>query len=61
MNTWIMTSGTFDGIIDFNTAVHDPATPTQLLVVYDSGDHLYPNDAGYTAMAQAINLSLFTK
>ena len=26
---------------------------------YDSGDNLHPNDAGYQAMADAIDLSLF--
>jgi lysophospholipase L1-like esterase len=25
--------------------------------VYDSGDHLHPNDAGYLAMAESISLS----
>jgi lysophospholipase L1-like esterase len=25
---------------------------------YDSGDHLHPNDAGYEAMANAINLAM---
>ena len=27
--------------------------------VWDSGDHVRPNDAGYRAMAEAIDLSLF--
>jgi lysophospholipase L1-like esterase len=26
---------------------------------YESGDHLHPNDAGYKAMGEAIDLSLF--
>jgi lysophospholipase L1-like esterase len=30
-----------------------------LLPAYDSGDHMHPNDAGYQAMAEAIDLSLF--
>jgi lysophospholipase L1-like esterase len=30
-----------------------------LLPAYDSGDHVHPNDAGYNAMADAIDLSLF--
>jgi lysophospholipase L1-like esterase len=24
---------------------------------YDSGDHLHPNDAGYAAMAAAVDIS----
>jgi len=59
VNQWIRTSGAFDGVIDFDAAVRDPASPLQLLPAYDSGDHLHPNDAGYQAMAAAINLTIF--
>lgn len=59
INRWIRTSGAFDGVIDFDAAVRDPNSPRQFLPSYDSGDHLHPNDAGYKAMADAINLSLF--
>jgi len=30
-----------------------------MLPEYDGGDHLHPGDAGYKAMAAAIDLSLF--
>ncbi|MGZ4345000.1 MAG: SGNH/GDSL hydrolase family protein [Solirubrobacteraceae bacterium] len=56
INRWISTSGEFDGVIDFAKAVADPEHPEQLASRYDSGDHLHPNDAGYRAMAAAINL-----
>ncbi|MGE5293117.1 MAG: SGNH/GDSL hydrolase family protein [Micromonosporaceae bacterium] len=59
VNRWIRTSGAFDGVIDFDAAVRDPASPLQMLPAYDSGDHLHPNDAGYQAMADAINLAIF--
>jgi len=59
VNQWIRTSHAFDGVIDFDQAVRDPAAPLQILPAYDSGDHLHPNDAGYQAMAGAINLALF--
>jgi lysophospholipase L1-like esterase len=59
VNRWIRASGAFDGVIDFDRAVRDPADPLRLLPAYDSGDHLHPNDAGYQAMADAINLALF--
>jgi len=36
--------------------IGDPAT---MRPAYDSGDNLHPNDAGYRAMADAIDLSLF--
>jgi MYXO-CTERM domain-containing protein len=48
-----------DGIVDQDTATHDPANPTMYLPAYDSGDHLHPNDQGYQAIANAVNLALF--
>jgi lysophospholipase L1-like esterase len=61
VNSFIRTSGTFDGVIDFDAAVRDPAHPTRLLPANDSGDHLHPNDTGYQAMANSIDLSLFRR
>ena len=55
----IRSSGKFDGVIDFDEAVHDPSHPIQLLPTYDSGDHLHVNDAGNVAQANAIPLALF--
>jgi lysophospholipase L1-like esterase len=49
-----------DGVVDFDTAVHDPANPQQWLARYDNGDHLHPNTAGLQAMADIVNLDLFT-
>ncbi len=59
VNNFIRTSGEYDGVIDFDAAVRDPARPGRMLPAYDSGDHLHPGDAGYQAMANAIDLSLF--
>jgi len=59
VNAFVRTSGMFDGVIDFDKAVRDPSNPLQFLPLYDSGDHLHPNDAGYQAMANAVNLALF--
>jgi len=57
VNRWIRTGGAFDGVIDFDAAVRDPANPARLRPAYDfDGVHL--NDAGYDAMANAINLSM---
>jgi lysophospholipase L1-like esterase len=58
VNRWILTSGAFDGVIDFAKATADPSNPQMLNPAYDSGDHLHPNDAGYQAMANAIDLSM---
>jgi lysophospholipase L1-like esterase len=61
INAWIRNGGSFDGVIDFETVIRDPQHPTRILPSYDSGDHLHPNDAGYKAMADAIDLSLFSQ
>jgi lysophospholipase L1-like esterase len=60
INTFIRTSGVFDGVIDFDAALRDPAHPDQLLPAFDSGDHLHPSPLGYRAMGNAVPLSLFT-
>jgi len=59
VNQWIRTSRAYDAVIDFDKAIRDPSNPSRILPAFDSGDNLHPNDAGYKAMADAINLSLF--
>jgi len=59
VNKWIRTSGSFDGVIDFDAVLRDPDHPSRLLPRFASKDHLHPNDAGYEAMANAIDVSLF--
>lgn len=58
VNQWIRTSGAFDGVIDFDAALRDPANPKHVRAAYDKGDHLHPNDAGYRAMAETVDLGL---
>jgi lysophospholipase L1-like esterase len=59
VNHWIRTSREFDGVVDFDAVVRDPAHPARLLPRLASNDHLHPNDTGYQAMANAIDLLLF--
>ena len=59
VNRWIRTSNAYDAVIDFDKVLRDPSHPSRLLPAYDGGDHVHPNDAGYRAMADAIDLSLF--
>ena len=59
VNRWIRTAGTFDAVIDFDAVVRDPADPSRLAPAFDPGDHLHPNDAGYRAMGDAVDLKLF--
>ena len=61
VNTWFRTNTTYDGVIDFDAIVRNPMTLTKLLPTYDSGDALHLNAAGYRAMAEAIELKLFTR
>ncbi|WP_227026064.1 SGNH/GDSL hydrolase family protein [Streptomyces fodineus] len=58
VNQWIRTSGAFDGVIDFDRTMRDPAHPAALKPAYDCGDHLHPDDEGMKAMAAAIDLRL---
>jgi lysophospholipase L1-like esterase len=58
VNKWIRTSGSFDGVIDFDAVLRDPDHPSRILPRFASEDHLHPNDAGYQALADAIDLAL---
>jgi lysophospholipase L1-like esterase len=59
VNDWIRKSGCFDAVIDFDAALHDPASPTKILSKADSGDHLHPSETGHRMMAEAVDLILF--
>jgi lysophospholipase L1-like esterase len=65
LNEFIRTSGTFDGVVDFDKAVLDsqsgglkpefvPESTTG-----GAGDRLHPNRTGYLAMGASIDLDLF--
>ena len=55
INKWIRTSGSFD----FDAVLRDPDHPSRLSPRFASKDHLHPNDDGYRALADAIDLALF--
>jgi lysophospholipase L1-like esterase len=57
LNAWIREGGAFDAVVDFDAVLRDPSHPTRLKPAFDSGDHLHPGDAGYRAMAEAIDLA----
>ena len=59
VNKWIRTSGTYDGVVDFEAAVREPKQPSKEMLSFDPGDHLHFNDSGYQAMADAVDLSFF--
>jgi lysophospholipase L1-like esterase len=59
LNEWVRTSKAYDAVFDFDAAVRDPNHPTKTLSQYDPGDHLHLNAAGYNAVANTIDLTLF--
>jgi lysophospholipase L1-like esterase len=60
VNQWIRTGNGYDAVIDFDAATRDADDPKQIRAAYNIRDHLHPNDAGYKAMAEAVDLTLFT-
>lgn len=59
VNRWIRAQQLSDGIVDFDACLEDPANPGYLAPEYNSGDNLHPSPAGYAAMAQCVDLTLF--
>jgi lysophospholipase L1-like esterase len=63
INAWFRTNTVFDGVIDFDAAVRDPADQTKFKAEYYPGlnanDWLHLNVLGYKAMADSIELNLF--
>lgn len=60
VNAFIRTGGAFDAVVDFDAAVRDPGDPRQFRTGFNNTDRLHPNDAGYQAMADAIDLKIFS-
>ncbi|WP_436493552.1 SGNH/GDSL hydrolase family protein [Actinokineospora sp. HUAS TT18] len=56
VNEWIRTSGEYDAVADFEYAVTTPDNRDEIRDEFDGGDKLHCNDAGYRAMANAIDL-----
>ena len=45
----------------FARALADPHNPQIINPIYDGGDHLHPNDAGYKVMADTVTLALLLR
>ncbi len=58
VNQWIRSGGEYDAVIDFDAAVRNPERPGRIRPEF-TRDFLHPNDAGYEAMAESIDLSIF--
>lgn len=61
INNWIRSSGTFDGVVDFDAVLRDKGNPSYLCPGYNSGDYLHPNVEAFYEMAKAFPLELFEK
>ncbi|WP_434096418.1 SGNH/GDSL hydrolase family protein [Streptomyces mobaraensis] len=57
VNEWIRGSGEFDAVADFAAVMTSAEDPEVLSPAYDSGDRKHPGDAGYRAMAEAVDLA----
>lgn len=53
-NEWLRNSEKFDGCVDFDKAVQDPADPKKFATGFDSGDHLHPSAKAYEAVAECV-------
>ncbi len=59
VNAWIRSNPDLDAVLDFDALLKDPTNPNLINPLYDSGDHIHPNPAGYAVMGNAINLEIF--
>jgi lysophospholipase L1-like esterase len=60
VNAWVRSSGAYDGVVDFDAAMRDPAKPTRLRAELHTGDWLHPNVEGYAAMAATVPLEFLS-
>ncbi|MET9965859.1 SGNH/GDSL hydrolase family protein [Streptomyces sp. NPDC006356] len=57
VNHWIRTSGAYDSVLDVDRALANPADPALPRPGYVFQDGLHPNEAGFHAIASAMNLN----
>lgn len=58
VNTWIKTPGHYDGYLDFDKVIQDPANTIKMLDIY-ANDYLHPNILGYKTLGESIDTTLF--
>ena len=61
LNAFIRESGEFDAVVDFDKATRLPGQPDAMRPEFARDDRLHPNDQGYAAMAEAVDLSTFVR
>ena len=60
-NRWIRTGGAFDAVVDYDKVTQDSANPKTFKATFNNTDHLHPNDTGYKAMADSVELKIFSR
>ena len=61
VNHWIRDSEEFDSVADFDSFLCNPEEPEKLKKTFDNGEYFYINDAGVKAMAECIDLKIFSE
>jgi lysophospholipase L1-like esterase len=61
INDWMRKQAGFDGVLDFDQVVRDPAKPDIIKVAYDCGDGIHPSPYGYFLLGKSIDLGLFER
>lgn len=59
LNALIRQGAIFDGVIDFEAALDDPARPGRIRAGAHREDGYHPNDEGHRLMAEAIDADVF--
>jgi lysophospholipase L1-like esterase len=59
VNQWIRTAAPFDGVLDFDKVVRQPANSDLLVPAFNCGDGIHPSPAGYYRMGKSVDLDLF--
>lgn len=59
LNEWIRSGGAFDGVLDFDALLRDPADPSRIKPGLHTADFEQANEAGEQLLAESIDLGLF--
>ena len=59
VNQWIRTKAPFDGVIDFDKVMQDPANRDLIQAPFNCGDGVHPSPRGYYEMGRSVRLDLF--
>ncbi|MBL4937829.1 hypothetical protein JK636_19155 [Clostridium sp. YIM B02515] len=59
INHWIVSSGEFYSVLDFDKVVHKKNGEPGMMKEFDSGDGLHPSEQGGLAIMKSINTEIF--